>query len=126
MGEFFVGPVEELPLNKVHLVEAFDRLIGVIRLDDGVYAYENYCLHQGGPICLGEVLGKQEAILDDEKRIIAERFSETELHLICPWHGWEYDIRTGECVTDRNLHLRHIEVDIRDGHVFLRREATNE
>jgi nitrite reductase/ring-hydroxylating ferredoxin subunit len=56
------------------------------------------------------VLGKVEAVLGADKGLIRERFSEAEVHLICPWHGYEYDLATGECVADRRRRLRRFDV----------------
>jgi nitrite reductase/ring-hydroxylating ferredoxin subunit len=33
-------------------------------------------------------------------------FSETEMHFVCPWHGMEYNIKTGECASDRRMKLK--------------------
>jgi nitrite reductase/ring-hydroxylating ferredoxin subunit len=93
--------------------------VGVFRVKGRLVAYENRCRHQGGPVCTGSVLGKLEAVLGPGGTIVEERFSEDELHLVCPWHGWEYDLATGECTVDRKLRLRRFEVSERDGRVYL-------
>jgi nitrite reductase/ring-hydroxylating ferredoxin subunit len=84
--------------------------IGVLQHDGRFYAYENRCVHQGGPVCEGRILGRVEAVLADDKTMLGERFSEREAHLICPWHGYEYDLATGECAVDRRLRLRRFDV----------------
>jgi nitrite reductase/ring-hydroxylating ferredoxin subunit len=84
--------------------------IGVLQYDGRFYAYENRCVHMGGPVCEGRILGKVETVLDDDKTVLGERFSEAEVHLICPWHGYEYDLATGECAVDRRLRLRRFDV----------------
>jgi nitrite reductase/ring-hydroxylating ferredoxin subunit len=73
----------------------------------------------GGPVGEGIILGKVEAVLDEQKRLVEERFSETELHLICPWHGWEYDVTTGVCAGDKRLRLKKYPVVERDGNVYV-------
>ena len=45
-------------------------------------------------------MGKVEAVLDEDKRQLRERFSTSEIHLVCPWHGWEFDVRTGQSWCD--------------------------
>ena len=42
------------------------------------------------------------------------------MHFVCPWHGYEYDLKTGECVGDRKLKLRKFEV-VKRGDDHLRR-----
>jgi nitrite reductase (NADH) small subunit len=93
--------------------------IGIFRVQGRLVAYENRCLHQGGPVCTGAVLGRLEAVLGPGGTIIEERFSTDELHLVCPWHGWEYDLSTGECAIDRRLRLRSFEVSEREGVIYL-------
>ena len=39
-----------------------------------------------------------------------QKFSSEQAHFVCPWHGYEYDIRTGECVGNRKLRLKSFEV----------------
>ena len=47
------------------------------------------------------------------------RISATEVHFACPWHGYEYDLKTGECVGDRRLKLRKYNVVKRGDDVFV-------
>jgi nitrite reductase (NADH) small subunit len=96
------------------------REIGVLRHDGRFYAYENRCVHRGGPVCEGRILGRVEAVLADDKTVLGERFSETETHLICPWHGYEYDLETGECAADHNLRLRRYEVVEEGDEIYVR------
>ena len=48
-----------------------------------------------------------------------DHFSD-ELHIVCPWHGYEYDVRTGEHPADPRARLRPIEVEERDGEILVR------
>jgi nitrite reductase/ring-hydroxylating ferredoxin subunit len=83
------------------------------------HAFENLCRHMGGPVGEGILIGKVEAVLDDTKAQLYERFSTTEIHLVCPWHGWEYDIDTGECAADRRIRLRRYEAVQRGEDVYV-------
>jgi nitrite reductase/ring-hydroxylating ferredoxin subunit len=47
-----------------------------------------------------------------------ETFSQ-DMHFVCPWHGYEYDLKTGECVGNRKLRLRNYAVVERDGAVYV-------
>jgi nitrite reductase/ring-hydroxylating ferredoxin subunit len=108
--EILVGTRADFADDGRRIVTARGFDIGVLLHAGRFYAYENRCVHQGGPVCEGRVLGKVEAVLGSDKSLLSERFSETELHLICPWHGYEYDLATGECVVDRRRRLRRFEV----------------
>jgi nitrite reductase/ring-hydroxylating ferredoxin subunit len=119
MREIRVAAREELTTSGRLFVSVEDREIGILEHEGDLFAYENRCRHQGGPVCEGIILGKVEAVLDPDKHTHGERFSDDTLHLICPWHGWEYDLRSGVCATDATVALRKYEVKERDGNVFL-------
>lgn len=86
-----VGPAAEFEPGERRIVKAGGRSIGVFRFGDEFFAVRNRCPHQGGPLCLGrsspwlraDAPGEFE--LDEDAYLIA-----------CPWHGWEYDLRTGQ------------------------------
>ena len=40
--------------------------------------------------------------------------------LTCPWHGWQYDVRTGENEFDRAIQLRTYEVEVAEGEIRVR------
>jgi nitrite reductase (NADH) small subunit len=95
-------------------------VIGLFAHDGEIRAYLNVCPHQGGPVCEGVLINKVETEVKPGGAVGMGRFSETETHIACPWHGVEFDIRTGQCWSDKRLRLRSFEVIIRDGEVFVR------
>lgn len=101
------------------IVSGGGREVVVYRLDGGFVAYDNRCPHMGGPIGLGLVQPRVEAVLDED-RVPVERFSETETRLVCPWHGWEFDARTGRCAADRRFGLIRRDVEVRGDEVYVR------
>ena len=42
-----------------------------------------------------------------------------EVHFVCPWHGYEFELKTGECVGDRRLRLKKFEVVRRGDDIFV-------
>ena len=108
--EVLVGRRDDFAADQRRIVTIGGREVGVLHHDGRFYAYENRCVHQGGPVCEGRIIGRVEAVLADDKTMLGERFSDTETHLVCPWHGYEYDLATGECAADRRLRLRRYEV----------------
>jgi nitrite reductase/ring-hydroxylating ferredoxin subunit len=93
--------------------------IGVFRHGGELLAYSNYCLHQGGPACEGMTIARVEERLNPDKTSAGLFFSETEMNFVCPWHGYEYDMKTGECISDRRLKLRRYQVLERDGDIYV-------
>lgn len=84
--------------------------IGIFRHEGAYYAYSNYCLHQGGPACEGLTIARVVETLRPDQTSMGLHFHETDMHFACPWHGYEYDMRTGENVADRRLKLRKYKV----------------
>ncbi len=119
MAEVFVARASDLPDGERRIVTHAGIEIGVFRWQGAFYAYRNHCVHQGGPACEGVIMHKVEDVLADDKTFIRQKFSDTEVHFVCPWHGYEYDIKTGECVGDRRLRLRNFPVLERGGDVFV-------
>lgn len=83
--------LDEFPPGERRIVQAGRRSIGVFRVGDRFYAINNHCPHQGGPLCLGRTkpwvssTGPGEFVLAEDDALLA-----------CPWHGWEYDLATGQ------------------------------
>ena len=67
------------------------REIGIFNVKDEFFALINRCPHEGAPLCIGPILGRFTADRPGEYRL--ERHGEM---LRCPWHGWEFDIKTGQ------------------------------
>jgi nitrite reductase/ring-hydroxylating ferredoxin subunit len=76
-------------------------------------------VHQGGPACEGLIMHKVEDILAADRTFVRQKFSDTEVHFVCPWHGYEYDLRTGEAIGDRRLKLRSYPVVERGGKIYV-------
>ncbi len=92
MAEFrTVARVEDVTPGTVRTVAVDETKIALARVDGEFYAIQHACLHLEGP--LGE--GRLEGYV-----------------LTCPWHGWQYDVRTGENEFDRAIHLRTYDVRV--------------
>ena len=76
-------------------MEVAGRSIGVFNLDGAYFALRNRCPHQGGPLCLGRLSG----MLTSPRPGEYEYQRDGEI-LRCPWHGWEFDLRTGQSWID--------------------------
>lgn len=119
MADHFVGNVSDFGDPSIQVVDIAGREVGVARQGDQFRAYENKCLHQGGPVCDGRLIGKVEANLAPDMTVHGERFSDTEMHIVCPWHGYEYDLKTGKCAADAELRLRSFPVSVVGNDVYV-------
>jgi nitrite reductase/ring-hydroxylating ferredoxin subunit len=119
MPEIFVCREGELPENKVRLVGIQDLEIGVYHHQGNYYAYRNHCVHQGGPACEGMLLPKVRDVIADDRTWRGQTFDEDEMHIVCPWHGYEFKLKDGNCATDPKLRLKRFDVVSRDGGIYV-------
>ena len=75
-----VTSTENIPLREGRSVRIGEDEIAIFNLGEGEFvAVDNACPHRGGPLGEGELEG---------------------CLLTCPWHAWQFDVRTGESATD--------------------------
>ena len=119
MPDLYVGKESEFG-DKDRKIIAQDELeIGVFRVDGEFYAYENRCTHQGGPVCQGKILNKVEEILGDDMTSKGLKFSDEHVHIVCPWHGYEYNLQTGRHPGNKNVRLKPYKVKVDRGDVYV-------
>src|ERR1700757_3576556 len=119
MREVIIGPASDFkdPGRKIIGFERFE--VAVFKLDGEFYAYLNQCPHMGGPACQGKMIAKVEEIIAEDRTSKGMDFSKTKLHVACPWHGFEFDIRTGVHPGNPKARLRKIKVAVEGGDVVL-------
>jgi nitrite reductase/ring-hydroxylating ferredoxin subunit len=84
-----------------------------------LYAFSGRCLHHGAPLVHGRLLIGVDGDSTGEYRV-----SEGRDILKCPWHGYEYDLRSGAVLFDNRRRLRVFTARERDGRVLIEtREA---
>lgn len=97
MTEIVVGPLEELPPGTVKIVRAGELSLGVYNLGGELYALEDRCSHDDGPLCEGD-------------------FDSEEAVAVCPRHGSRFDIRSGRALTlPAYLPVETFPVRVEDG-----------
>jgi nitrite reductase (NADH) small subunit len=99
-GMALVRALGEMPSAPGELVEmrgAGGEPYAVCNVDGVMYAVAGACPHAGGPLGFGALHGHS---------------------IVCPWHAWEFDCRTGECdFNDSRVEVQGVLV--RDGEVWL-------
>ena len=79
MASVKVAKAADVPPGEGRVVQAGTRSLALFNVDGAYHAIDNECPHRGGPLGEGELEG---------------------CLLTCPWHAWQFDVRTGESVTD--------------------------
>ena len=119
VAELYVGNESDFEERDRKIIAQGDMEIGVFRVDGEFYAYENNCVHQGGPICQGKILNRVMEVLAEDKTSQGLKFSDEDVHIVCPWHGYEYNLKTGRHPGDKNVRLKPYDVKITDGEVYV-------
>jgi nitrite reductase/ring-hydroxylating ferredoxin subunit len=88
----------DLPPGACRRVDAAGRALALFRIGTDAYAIDATCRHREGPL--------DEGILDG-------------LTVFCPWHGWQYDLRTGACLNARDRNLAAYAVELAEDGVYV-------
>jgi nitrite reductase/ring-hydroxylating ferredoxin subunit len=111
MSRHVVSSIRELPPGSRKLVTVKGRPIAIFNIEGELFGILNRCPHQGGSLCEGRLIGLVESSEPGEYR-----YSRPNEILRCPWHGWEFDLRTGQsrCEPDR-IQVKSYEVAVEHG-----------
>ena len=104
---YVVARVSEIPPGARKLLRIERREIGVFNLDGEFFALRNRCPHQGASLCSGRIVPVLHSREPGDHRLGEARL------LQCPWHGWEFDVRSGQswCEPQR-LRVRSYRVEV--------------
>ncbi len=111
--KYKVGTVDQVPAGACLQVEVNARAVGIFRVADGFRAYLNHCPHEGAPICDGAVRG---TTLPSAPGTF--RWGRENEILVCPWHGWEFSLPDGTCLTDRRR-LAGFPMEVEDNDLYI-------
>jgi len=95
MTRHVVARTSEIPPGERKRFTIKGRPIAVFNLDNAFYGMLDRCPHQGGSLCAGVTTGL--VISKEPGQYDYVRKGE---FIRCPWHGWEFDIRTGQSYCD--------------------------
>lgn len=87
-----VAKLGDLAPGTCRSVETGHAGVAVCNVDGTVYVVDNTCPHAGGPLGEGSIDGEL---------------------IVCPWHGWRYNVRTGERPEnpDISVHCYHVRIE---------------
>jgi nitrite reductase (NADH) small subunit len=93
-----LAPVSEVPLAAAREVVVEGRVIAVFNVGGTFYALDGVCPHQGGPLGRGMLEG---------------------CLVTCPWHGWQFDVRSGQHQFNARLVQPRYEVRVEDDWILV-------
>lgn len=95
-----VGRAESVPPGRGATVKLKDGTeVALFNVNGDFHAIENFCPHKGYPLADSRLYGS-----------IVE----------CDWHGWRFDVRSGECFTEPGCSIERYEVMVEDGWIRIR------
>ena len=109
-----IGEASEITdgTTKEVLVQGYGILLA--RVGDNYYAADNRCPHMGGTLCEGPLTGT--ALATDEYHFEYGRQGQI---LRCGWHGWEFDVTTGQALVDPGVRARTYQVTVENGSLIV-------
>jgi 3-phenylpropionate/trans-cinnamate dioxygenase ferredoxin subunit len=111
MSRHVVATVDEIAPGTCKIVTVKGHEIGVFNVNSEFFALINRCPHQGAPLCTGKIVSRLEASVPGEYRL-----THPGEMLRCPWHCWEFDIRTGQSWCDPDsVQARTCAVEVEPG-----------
>lgn len=78
------------------VAEVNGKEIAVFNVDGSFFAIDNTCVHRGGPLGEGDLEGEM---------------------VVCPWHGWEYNVKTGACTKNPSANVPCFPVTVEGNEV---------
>lgn len=115
-----VGKVEDFDDPGKKVVQVGEEEYGVFRLGGDFFAWRNECPHQGGPVCQGRLFKRVVEVIHADKTAHGRDYADDgSMHIVCPWHGMEFDIRTGQFPGNPGMALEGAAVQVQGGQVFI-------
>ena len=89
---------DEIPPGMIREFELDGKTIALANVDGKFFAINNVCMHRGGPLGEGQLAGHT---------------------VICPWHGWQYDVTNGTVVGNPGVGVETYPVEVRGNDIFV-------
>lgn len=120
-----VGAVEDFADGRPRVLTVDGREIGVLLWQGRAYGVGTVCPHMGGPVCEGTVFARMRT----EDALLQMEADDERPMLVCPWHGWSFDIPTGNAIFElrsetastaaRRKRIRTYDAKVADGRVLV-------
>ncbi len=113
-----IGKASDFETAGKKVVAVGDKEAGIFAVDGRLIGWLNECPHMGGPVCQGKLFARVVEPLDAERRSWAQAHHPSDQNIVCPWHGVEFDVRTGKVPANPRMHLKAIRLEVVDGDVY--------
>ena len=109
-----VARTADISPGECRIVEIKRLSVGVFNVNGEYVAVLNVCPHELAPVCRGRVSGTTLPSPPGEYR-----WGRDGEILSCPWHGWEFDLLTGQALADPRVRVRRYPTEVDEETVFV-------
>jgi len=102
MGFVRAAKMGDVPPGTIHEFQVEGKAVAVANVEGQIHAINGVCIHRGGPLGDGPLEG---------------------FVVTCPWHGWQYDVRTGKVGQNPTAGVECYAVEIRGDEIFVKVSA---
>ncbi|WP_102348968.1 Rieske (2Fe-2S) protein [Bacillus sp. Marseille-P3661] len=107
MTKYPVAKVSEIKKNGRIIVEVKGMEIGIFHVNGEYFAWRNFCPHAAAPICKGRITGTRLPSM-----VYEYKYGNDDQIIRCPWHGWEFNLETGQHLAEPDVKLRGYPVEV--------------
>jgi len=100
MAEFVkAARVSDIPPGGAAIVAVGAAQVALFNVNGSFHALDNHCCHRQGPLGEGELDGTT---------------------VVCPWHGWSFDVTSGQCLSRPGARVASFEVRVEGDEIFIK------
>ncbi|WP_406636732.1 Rieske (2Fe-2S) protein [Amycolatopsis sp. WGS_07] len=114
-----VARLSDLQARERIVVEVDGVEVGLYFHAGEVRAWHNVCPHQGGPVCQGKIMPRTIQPVREDRKSSGPAFHAADRNIVCPWHGFEFDVLTGRHPAQARVGLRGIPVRVEGDDVLV-------
>ena len=114
-----IGKYDELSTRERIVLDIDGKEVGVYFEAGEIRAWLNVCPHGGGPVCQGQIMPRTVQDVRPGGKSGGLGHHPTERNIVCPWHGYEFGILSGEHPIKGDVKLIPVAVRVVDGDVVL-------
>ena len=93
--------------------------VGVFMVDGQFVAWHNECPHRSGPVCQGRIYKRVIEPIAGDGTVRELAYDENVTNIVCSWHGYEFDLKTGANQGYDKIKLRKAKLEQRDGNIYV-------
>ncbi len=116
---YLVCREDELKDGDRRVVSCDGTEVGVFKVDGEFVAWHNECPHRSGPVCQGRIYKRVIEPLAADGTVRELAYDESVTNLVCSWHGYEFNLKTGANQGYDKIKLRKARLEQRDGNIYV-------